>query len=237
MSDLATRVANTGQLLICSGIEIGRILGSMVEGHSTVSASLPRQLMFLSRLVHVDPVKRYMMLAFSDYKAANAALLKLPSADFECHHRWARLAFSCARPRRRTHAGQRAIKIDMPTVVVALRHNKSVVHGPVPKSPPDLRCQLPIGVVALEARLVDMSLDGRAFLLGDSAIPVCAGTSLRSARVTPQGAEPVVVDIEITHVIPTILPDGKHATRIGCRIRGADDAMEKLVSRFIIEFQ
>jgi hypothetical protein len=237
MSDLATRVAITGQLLVRSGIEIDRILNSMVDDHAAVSASVPGQTMFLSRLVHVDPVKQRVLLAYSDYKEANSALLKLSSVNFRSHHRWAQLAFSCGRPRAASHAGQAVIKMDSPTMVLALQHNKAVVRGQVPKAAPDLRCQLPIGTVSLEARLVDMSLDGRAFLLGDPAIPVCAGTWLRGARITPQGAEPVVVDMEVKHVMPTILPDGERATRIGCRIVGSDQAMDQLVGRFIIDFQ
>lgn len=236
MAELATRLANTGQLLVRSGIEIDRILNNMVAEHSAVSASLPAQLIFLSRLVHVDPVKQRVLLAYSDYKDANSALLKLASVNLRCHHRGAQFAFSCARPRLASHAGNPAVKMDWPTMVLAMQHNKAAVRGQVPKAPPDLRCQLPIGVVSLEARLVDMSLDGRAFLLADPAVPVCAGTWVRGARITPQGAEPVVVDIEVKHVMPAILPDGERATRIGCRIVGADEAMEKVVNRFIIDF-
>ncbi len=234
MSDLAARLASTGQLLIRSGIEIDRLLTSMVDDHTAVSANLPGQMIFLSRLVHVDPVKQRVLLACSDYKEANGALLKVPSVNFRCHHRWGHFAFSGIRPRSVTHAAEPAIQIDSPEMVLALQHNKGVVRGQVPRAAPDLRCQLPLGVLSLESRLVDMSLDGRAFLLGDPAMPICAATWVRGARVTPQGAEPVVVDIDIKHVMPTVLPDGERATRIGCRIVGAREAMDTLVGRFII---
>jgi hypothetical protein len=46
-SDLAARLASTGQLLVRSGIEIDRILSAMVDDHAAVSASLPQQSMFL----------------------------------------------------------------------------------------------------------------------------------------------------------------------------------------------
>lgn len=81
-----------------------------------------------------------------------------------------------------------------------------------------------------------MSLDGHAFLLGDPALPICAGTWIRGARITPSGDEPVRADIELKYVMPTILPDGERATRIGCRIVAGNDVMEKLVGRFIIDF-
>lgn len=235
--DLATRISNTGQLLVRSGIEIDRILNSMVDDHSTVSATLPGQAMFLSRLLRVDPVKQRVMLARSDYKDANAALLKLPSVNFRCHHRWGQFAFTCGRPRPGEHVGQPAIKMNWPPMVLALQHNKKVVRAPVAKEAPDLRCQLPIGAAMLEARLVDMSLDGNAFLLGDAVIPMCAGTWVRGARITPLGALPVAVDIEVKHVMPTILPDGERATRVACHLVGTQEVMEKLVSQFIIDFQ
>jgi c-di-GMP-binding flagellar brake protein YcgR len=237
MSDLATRLATTGQLLVRSGIEIDRILSSMVDEHSTVSASVPGQAMFLSRLLRVDPVKQHVMLAYSDYQDANDALLQLPSVNFRCHHRWGQFAFACRKPRLRELAGRPAIKMNGPDMVLALQHNKKAVRAQVPKDVPDLRCQLPIGTVVLETRLVDMSLDGHAFLLGDAELPICAGTWIRGARITPQAEEPVRADIELKYIVPIMLPDGERATRIGCRIVGADGVMEKLVGRFIIDFQ
>jgi hypothetical protein len=177
------------------------------------------------------------LIAQSDSKAANAALLKLPSVNFRCSHRLGQLAFACRRPRIAQFGREGAIELESPNIVLAVQHNKKVVRTPVPKSAPDLRCQLPIGLISVEARLVDMSLDGHAFLLGDPAIPLCAGTWVRGARITPQGDSPVSVDIELKFVMPTVLPDGERATRIGCRIVGADDVMEKIVSRFIIDWR
>ena len=236
MPDLATRLATTGQLLVRSGIEIDRILGAMVDDHSAVSASLPQQQMFLSRLVGVDPVKQRVMLAYSDYEAANAALLAQASVKLRAQNRWGQVAFACDSPRPATHAGQRAIQLDSPTLLLALQHHKRVVPAQIAKAPPDLRCQLPIGGgVVLESRLVDMSLDGHAFLLGEAALPVCAGTWVHDARITPQGSPPVAAEIEIKYVIPTVLPDGERATRIGCRIVAADAVMDALVGRFIID--
>lgn len=235
--DLAARAARTGQLLVRSGIEIDRILAGMLEDHSAVSANLPGQIIFLSRLVHIDPLKQRVMLAYSDYKAANAALFKLPEVNFICRYRWAMFGFVCAKPRPANYAGQPVIKVNSPAMVLALQHNKTVVRAQFPKAPPDLRCQLPIGATALEARLVDMSVDGRAFLLGDPALPICAGTWVRGARIIPGGEEVALVDMEIRHVTPMMMPDGERMTRIGCRIIGAGDAMERIVRRFIIDFQ
>ena len=237
MSELTTRLAHTGQLLVYSGIEIDRILSSMVDERAAISASLPQQNMFLSRLLRVDPVKQRVLIAESDSRQANADLLKLPSVNFRCHHRWGQFAFSATQPRLSELGGARAFEMNSPTVLLALQHNKKVVRAPVPRSAPDLRCQLPIGTITLEARLVDMSMDGHAFLLGDAGLPICAGTWIRGARITPSGEQPVSADIELKYVMPFVRPDGERGTRIGCRIVAANDVMEKIVKRFIIDFQ
>lgn len=237
MVDLVSRVATTGKLLVRSGIEIDRLLSAMVKDHAPVSATLPGQLMFLSRLLDVDPLKQRLVIAYSDYRDANSALLKSSTVVFKVNHRGAKFAFSCRRPRAVSNAGQAGIDMEPPSMVLATQQERVKVNTAIPRAAPDLRCQLPIGVTSLEARLVDMSLDGRAFLLGEPGIPVCAGTSVRGARITPSAAEPVVVDIELKFVIQTALPDGERATRIGCNIVGSVEAMEQLIRRFIIDLE
>ncbi|HET7198269.1 MAG TPA: flagellar regulator YcgR PilZN domain-containing protein [Burkholderiales bacterium] len=237
MSDIATRLANTGQLLVRSGIEIDRILGAMVDDHATVTANLPGQVIFLSRLVQADPVKQRLLLAYSDYKAANTALLTSASVTFRCHHRWGQFAFNCNRPRPASHAGQPVIEMVSPTIMIGLQHRRRAVRPPAPLEPAELHCQLRMGLIAFDARLVDMSLDGRAFLLADPALPVCAGTRLEGVRIRPRGREALSVAIEVSHVIPTVLPNGERATRIGCRIVADDRAMEQLVGRFVVGFE
>jgi c-di-GMP-binding flagellar brake protein YcgR len=236
MSDLATRLANTGQLLVRSGLEIDRILTTMVDDHATVTANLPSQLIFLSRLVCVDPVKQRVVLAYSDYKTANTALLGTAQVTFRCNHRWGQFAFACNKPRPSQHAGQPAIEMSAPTIMLALQHRRRVSRSPVAAEPAELYCELRMGLNAFDARLVDMSLDGRAFLLGDSGIPLCAGTRLKGVRIEPRGRPALTVDIDVNHVIPCLLPNGRSATRIACRIVADEPTMEQLVRTFVVDF-
>lgn len=237
MSDIATRLATTGQLLVRSGMEIDRILSAMVDDHATVTASLPGQVIFLSRLLQVDPVKSRVMLAYSDYRAANTALLSAASVTFRCHHRWGQFAFNCNRPRPVSHAGEPTIEMTAPSIVMGLQHRRRVARSHAPLEPAELPCELRVGLISFDARLVDMSLDGRAFLLADPAVPVCAGTRLGGVRIRPRGREPLTVQLEVGHVIPTLLPNGERATRIGCRIIAEERAMEQLVRLFIVDFE
>lgn len=237
MSDIATRLSNTGQLLVRSGIEIDRILSAMVGDHATVTANLPGQVIFLSRLTQVDPVKQRVLLAYSDYKAANTALLSAASVTFRCHHRWGQFAFNCNRPRPASHAGEPVIEMTAPTIMMGLQHRRRPTRSQQPLEPAELPVQLRLGLISFDARLVDMSLDGRAFLLADPGLPVCAGTRLEGVRIKPRARETLMVDIEVGHVIPSVLPNGERATRVGCRILAEDSAMEQLVRLFIVDFE
>jgi c-di-GMP-binding flagellar brake protein YcgR len=237
MSDIATRLetTTTGQLLVRSGIEIERILNTMVHDGAAVTARLS-DLMFLSRLLSFDPAQQQVMLAYCDHKPANSAVLAARSVTFICNHRGAQFAFACTKPLQGMHSGQPAIRTTAPTIMLALQHGRNRTRTQMP-SEADVRCELWMGVISFEARLVDMSLDGKAFLLGDPGIPVCAGTRLQAARIRHGEREPLVVDIEVDQVMHAAPHNGKRATRIGCRIVAEREQMEKIIRLFIIDLQ
>jgi flagellar brake protein len=235
--DITTRLATTGQLLVRSGIEIDRILCSMVEDGDTVNASLPSKVLFLSRVVDVEPVKQYMVLSYSDHKPANSALLAARSVTFRCNHRGAQFAFSCGGPRQVVHGREPAIQVGLPTTMLAVQNRRTVQRVQVPAQA-QLDCQLRMGLLSFEARLVDVSMTGVGFLLcDDGTIPLCAGTRLEGVRIRHPQREPLLVDIEVSNVLRVSLPDGKRATRIGCRIAAAPQDLEELIRLFIIDLQ
>ena len=234
--DITSRLANTGQLLVRSGIEIDRILSAIAEAGDTVSANLPSKTMFLSRLVCVEPVKQFVLLSYSDHKPANTEILSARSVTFKCNHRGAQFAFSCNSPRQAIHARQPAIQLGMPTTMLALLHRRGAQRMQVPAQA-QVDCRLRMGVLSFDARLVDVSMDGMGFMLGEDAMPLCAGTRLEGARIRHPQGEPLVVDIEVRHVTRVTLPDGKRATRIGCRILATPGDLEELIRLFIIDLQ
>jgi hypothetical protein len=133
------------------------------------------------------------------------------------------------------HSGQPAIRMTAPTIMLALQHGRNRTRTQMPGEA-DVRCDLWMGVISFEARLVDMSLDGKAFLLGDPGIPVCAGTRLQGARIRDGEREPLVVDIVVDQVLHAV-HNGKRATRIGCRIVADREQMEKITRLFVIDLQ
>jgi c-di-GMP-binding flagellar brake protein YcgR len=232
--DIATRLASAGQLLVRSGIEIDRILEGIAQDGATVSATLPSERMFISQLVAVNPVEQRMYLSYSDLTESNRAVLAQGSVLLKCHHRGARFSFSGRSPRSAVHGKDPAIQFAMPTQVVAVGQRFQARPARVPLQAP-IECELRMGVLAFDARLVDVSLDGRGFLVHDDVIPLCAGTRISAARIRHPQREPLEVDLEIAHVTPVVLPDGKRATRIGCRILASAGDLEELIRLFIID--
>jgi c-di-GMP-binding flagellar brake protein YcgR len=235
MSDIATRLGTTttGQLLVRSGIEIERILNSIIHEGTAVTGKLPN-VMFLSRLLSFTPAEQQAMIAYSDHKPANSALLSARSVTFMCNHRGAQFAFACTKPLQGTHAGQPAIRMTAPRIMLAIQDRRKQTRVQWPAEA-DVRCELWLGVISFEARLVDMSLDGKAFLVGEPGIPLCAGTRLEGARILYEEREPLVVDIEVDHVALASLHEGKRSTRIGCRIVAEREKMEKIIRLFIVD--
>ena len=236
MPDLATRLSNTGRLLVRSGIEIERILNSMVEDGDPVTATLPTKMMFLSRVVSMDADEQQVMLACSDHKPANSALLATPSVAFRCNHRGAQFAFACTKPRTGLHSGQPTISMTAPPIVLAAQPRQFAARPQLPNVA-DVRCDLRMGVQSFGAKLIDVGLDGKAFIIGDSGIPICDGTELRDARLRPSERESLTVDLEVDKVVQAVLPDGRRATRIGCRILAAREELEKIIRLFIVDLQ
>lgn len=237
MHDIATRLGNTttGQLLVRSGIEIERVLKSLVDNSTPLSARLP-DVIFLSKLVSFDPIERLVTVDYSDHKPANTALLAMKSVTFMANQHGAQFAFACSKPRHGMHMGQPAIRMSAPAILLAAepRHNR--VRGQVPGEA-NVECDLRMGLIAFKAKLVDMSTDGRAFLLGDPAIPMCGGTELKRVQVRSNGGEPIEVDIQVEQVLQAVLPNGARATRIGCRIITDKERLEKLIRFFVIELR
>jgi c-di-GMP-binding flagellar brake protein YcgR len=187
--------------------------------------------------VFVEPVKQFMLISYSDHKPANAEMLAAKKAiTCKCNHRGAQFAFSCNGPRQAVHERQPAIQLGMPTTMLALLHRRGLQRVQVPTHA-QVDCRLRMGVLTFDAKLVDVSMDGMGFLLSEDALPLCAGTRLEGARVRHPQREPIYVDIEVRHVTRVTLPDGKRATRIGCRILAAPSDLEELIRLFIIDLQ
>jgi c-di-GMP-binding flagellar brake protein YcgR len=231
--DITSRLATTGGLLVRSGIEIGRLLDSMLEDRDALTATLPQSVLFLSRLVYVEPVRGFMMLSFADHKAANSAALASRSLTLRCNHRGAQFAFVGQGPRQTSYSGRACIQCSLPSQVLGMQR-RAQVRTHIPEHAP-VGCDVRMGLQSFAARVADVSHDGICMLISDAAIPLCAGTRLERARIRHPQAEPFEVDLEVRNVSRVTLPNGERASRIGCRVVSAREALEQLIRLFIID--
>lgn len=234
--DITTRLSTSGSLLVRSGIEIGRTLESMREDGATLTANLSSEMMFLSQLLEVEPVKGYMRLAYSNHKPANAVALAQPRLTLRCQHRGAQYAFAGATPHPVVHSGKPVIQCEMPTVMVAMQQRRATKRLNIPTQAP-VDCDVRMGPLSFEARVVDISLQGIGTLVSDATLPVCAGTRLERVRIRHPQHPPIEVDLEVRHVTRVTLPDGKRAARIGCQIVSSPQQLEDLIRLFIVDLQ
>jgi c-di-GMP-binding flagellar brake protein YcgR len=232
--DITSRLATTGQLLVRSGIEIGRILDSMLQDRNTLTAKLPSELMFLSQLLYVEPVKGYILLSYSDHKPANSAALAERKLTLRCNHRGAQFAFSGETPHAALHSGQPCIKCGLPSIMLAMQQQRAATRVSVPAQAP-VTCEVRMGVLTFDTKVVDVSLDGIGTLVSDPTIPLCEGTRLEHARIRHPHHEPIEVELEVRNVTRVVLPNGERASRIGCKIVSSPQNLEELIRLFIID--
>jgi c-di-GMP-binding flagellar brake protein YcgR len=232
--NITARMATTGRLLVRSGIEIGRILDAMLEDGDAVTANLPPQLMLLSRLVRVEPANGTMMLACSDNKSANVAALAARSLVLRCNHRGAQFAFAGYKPRYAADAGLPCIQCGLPTTMLGMQQRRSFDRVKTPAEAM-VRCDLRLGEQVFASRLIDVSLDGICALLTDPKISVREGTRLESARIRHAEADALLVDLEVRHTARGTFPNGRPATRLGCKVLASREVLEELIRLFIID--
>lgn len=232
--DITSRLSTTGQLLVRSGIEIGRLLDSMLHDRDAVTAHLPSQLLFLSQLLYVEPVRGFMRLSYSDHKPANSAVLAARALTFRCNHRGAQFAFAAAGPQQAAHAGRPCIQCGLPTAILGMQQRRAGARVQLPPHAP-VDCDLRMGLISFPSRVVDVSLDGIGTVVSDPTIPLCAGTRLERARIRHPQCEPFFVDLEVRYVTRVTLPNGVRASRIGCQVVGSREVLEDLIRLFIID--
>lgn len=232
--DIAGRLHAGGELLIRSGMEIAQLLDAVRENGDSITANLDMHGLFLSRLLKVDAAAQALLLAYSQHKPANAAVLAAPRVVFSCFHRGGHYRFSSGPAHDATYEGAPVLRLDMPTAVLAQPPRRP---APASQSLPavPLLCRLRIGSLEARARLVDVSLGGIATLLFKEPAPLAPGMRLERVAITHPQHDPVVVDIEVFQVMRVSTPEGAPATRAGCRLLAHSSDLETLIRLFVVD--
>ena len=224
----------TGRLLLRSATEIANALRAICAAAETIAASLPPDdTMFLSRLLHVDPEAGSVVIAWSTSKEANLAILAMRSVTFRFNHDGAHYEFLAIDPQETDHRGQPGIRFAFPGAMLAL-HRRSHKRYSVPAQVP-LSCEIRVGPIAFDAKVVDISLNGIGAIVYDAAIHLEIGMLLKRTRIVQPRGRPVLVDLEVRHIARIILPDGGAAHRAGCRFIGAPGEIAGLINFFVTD--
>jgi flagellar brake protein len=224
---------NSTGMLVRSRAEIGVSLEAMREAGNPVTASLERgEHLFLSRLLRVDPQNQAIVLACSELRSANHALLSCATATFSCNHRGVHYEFVAANPNEVEFQGATAIQLSFPTALIAL-HRRAQPRFIVPPRVP-LRCVIEWGPVAFDARVVDVSREGIGAIVYAPDIRLEPGTRLARARIE-HPLRSVMVSLEVRHARKVTLPDGRPAIRAGCRLIGARHDLDELIGLFVTD--
>lgn len=232
--DITRRLSVTGRLLVRSGAEIGRTLEGLRAASAPLTAHLDSgELLFLSRLLHVDEEAQALFVAWSESKAANTVLLAARNVSFTCNHEGLHCEFVCANPTAAEWAKQAAIRLSFPSGLVILQRRAERRYA-VPPSVP-LRCEVDCGPVSFFAQVVDISLNGLGALVYDPDIQLAPGTRLSKVRVLLPGRISVEVGLEVCYVRRMQDERGEPVNRAGCRLIGDPAAIESLVRLFVAE--
>jgi len=234
--DVTQRLASTGRLLVRSATEIASVLESMRDDGDLVTASIESgEVLFLSRLLGVEPQQGTIVLACSDQKHANSALLAERLVTLRCNHRGAHYEFAAGAPHETQYAGALAIQLTFPVALLALQRRAQPRTAVPPRVP--LRCEVRFGALSFDASVVDISLGGIGSLVYDAAIRIDPGTRIERARILHPQREPVVADLEVRYVARVQLPDGRPANRAGCRVFASAADIEALIRLFVTELE
>jgi c-di-GMP-binding flagellar brake protein YcgR len=231
------RIAGTTQSLVRSRLEATRILGSILRSRAPLVAYMERaEHLFVSRLRHVDPDCRFIVLDYTNDKAANAAVLAAPQVVFTGNNDGAHIEFAATDAAETVIDDVLAIRFAFPEVLVVQQRRAHRRIRVVPEVP--LHCIADTrGIMPFDAKIIDISLGGLGALIYDSGINLEPGTVLRGCKIVHPRGTVVDVDIEIRYTVNITLPDGSAARRSGCAFTGVPGEIEDLIKVFILDLE
>lgn len=215
-----------------SAIEMVHLLEAVRAAGDAVTSEAGEH-MFLSRVLKVDADEGFMLLACSDHKPANRALLLERAVTFRISHRSRHVEFLCRGLHEVMFQGGAAIQAAFPVAIV-VRQRRDHARFKVPSSL-SLLCEISAGALSFDCEVVDVSLGGIGTLVYEPDIRIEPGMVFHRARIRHPQRPPVLVDLEVRHVTRVMRPEGRPAHRAGCRIIGGAKDLEDLMRLFVTE--
>jgi len=192
-----------------SRTEIAEILAAVASAESPVTAYLESgELLFVTRIRHVDADAGRIVVNYGISKPANAALFSTKAIMLHCEHGHLHVRFLALSPVEVEYQGEPAIQMEFPEYLLQYRRR---MHHRV-RIPPQLRMKCIVecpGVISFDMDVQDISRGGVGMVVHDSDIRLDPGTVLRGCLIKHPLHHPLRADLEIRHSSVVQLPDGK----------------------------
>jgi len=234
----AHQTLGMSDFLFRSQIEIKGVLDALAQRHVTISADIGNDrgeaLLFLTRLLHVDPAGQFIIIAYSRDKPANQALVTCSALVLHANLDNAHIEFAASDPVDVMFQDVAAIRLRFPGSLLRLRRREHARFRLPPSVP--LRCVADSGGYApFEARISDISAGGMGAMIYDVDIKLPAGTVLKNCKIVHPRGNAVVVDMEVRYSVRVMLPDGEWAHRSGFRFLDRPPELAELIKIFVFD--
>ena len=227
-------VAEASEVLLRSRVEIAQFLRSVAEGETPLTACPEKcAQLFVARLRQVDPADQFIIIDFSENKAANTAVLASRSISFSGSHGLAHIEFTGNNPSATIFEQTMCIRFDLPGMLLVHHRRLHPRIGILPEVP--LRCIADSGgITPFEAKITDISRGGFGALVYDNQINLEPGTVLKGCKIVHPRGTVANLDIEVRYSVDITLPDGTATRRSGFKFIGAPSEIDDLVKVFVI---
>lgn len=214
--------------------EISRLLRSIVDGETPLMARHRKdEKPFPARLRYVASGDQFIVVDFSENKAASATVLASPNIAFSCDHGLLHVEFVATDPSQTLFEQTVVIRFDFPKLLLAHQRRLHPRGEILPEMP--LRCVADSGgITPFEAQITNVSQGGFGALIYDDQINLEPGTILKGCKIVHPRGSVSNLDIEVRHSTDITLPDGTVARRSGFKFIGVPDEIDDLIKVFVI---
>lgn len=225
------------QLLLRSRSEIAKLLNAAIAGQLPVLARLRNNNgIFVSRLLGLTADWSHVLMAYGDYKAANAQLLAAGNVTLCFNYKNSYIGFPAEQAVDDFSAGAAVIRFAFPAVLFIEQRRSQQRIALIPGVP--LRCLADDeGITPFEASIIDIGLGGLGLMVYSEDISLAPGTLLKGCKITLPDLSLVSVDIIIRHAADLVQFEGRRAYRAGCSLVGADAAIQRLIEVFLLDLE
>ncbi len=213
-------------------LDIARILEGLSRERITIHADLGEDegRRFASTILWVEPDISHFVVAYVADDEINSLLYKQAAIKFNADYHGDRITFFTRTPVDAMHKGKPAILFPMPESMHRYRRKHERITVPAEAG---LRCVISSGQVAkFEMRVLDISEGGIGCIMHSENGPFAAGETIKNCRLIEGDGTEWWVDLSMQYSLPTLMPNGTYAQRLGLRFVEPPEEVKALARKF-----